>query len=120
MPSDYSRVSLDDHNDDDNDHNNHGGRQQQLMEQQDAGLEMLGQSAVRLGQMSLQISEELEFQNQMLTDMDDQLETAQEELDIVTRQTQAFIRASGGTRNCVVIAVLSVTVVVLIFLILYF
>ena len=91
-----------------------------MMQQQDEGLEMLGQSAVRLGEMSLHISDELRSQNQLLDDMDDQLDTAQNELDVVTRKTREFIQAAGGTQNCVVIATLSVLVVVLVFLILYF
>jgi t-SNARE complex subunit (syntaxin) len=135
---DYRQVSL---NESDNDggssngyHNNysdvdgHGttsgttatlGRQQQLLQQQDQGLEMLGQSADRLGQMSMQISEELGFQNKILNEMDDDLDEAYENLDIVTRKTQEFIQASGGTKNFLVIMALILVIVVLVLLIVY-
>jgi t-SNARE complex subunit (syntaxin) len=135
---DYRQVSL---NESDNDgsssngyHNNnsdvdgHGntsgtatgmGRQQQLLQQQDQGLEMLGQSADRLGQMSLQISEELGFQNKILNEIDDDLDEAYENLDIVTRKTQEFIQASGGTKNFLIIMALILVIVVLVLLIVY-
>lgn len=135
---DYNQISLDDFSDDDSsddgelggggyrDRRSNGNngedplaRQQQLMQQQDHGLEMLGVSAERLGHMSLQISEELEQQNQMLTEMDDELDQASENLDLVTRKTKEFIAASGGQKNCILILALSAIALVLFFLILY-
>lgn len=137
---DYNAVSLDEFSDDDtlsdvegdypnsshNQNNRNGGgpqdslaRQQQLMQHQDAGLEMLGQHAERLGQMSLQIHEELGQQNKMLTEMDDELDEANQNLDLVTRKTKEFIQTSGGTKTFVVILTLAVIVLVLFFLILY-
>lgn len=95
------------------------GRQQALMKQQDQGLEMLSQSAERLGAMSLQINEEIGFQNKMLDDMESDLERADQDLDMVTRQTKKFIEQAGGTKNCIIIAVLCVLVVVLIILLIY-
>jgi hypothetical protein len=134
--SDYNAVSLDEFSDDDSlsdggdfrgtsNNNGRGGpqdslaRQQQLMQQQDAGLEMLGQHAERLGEMSMQIHEELGQQNRILTEMDDELDEANQNLDLVTRKTKEFIQASGGTKNFVVILTLAVIVLVLFFLILY-
>jgi hypothetical protein len=120
----YSHVSLDEFSDDDSD----GGddfatnsiqRQQKQMREQDEGLEMLGQSADRLGQMSMNISEELGFQNKMLDEMDEDLEEANENLDIVTRKTKEMIEKSGGTKNCLLIAGLAGVVIFLLFLILY-
>jgi t-SNARE complex subunit (syntaxin) len=136
---DYRQVSLNEqdndgssgngyhsnNNDDGGGVNGHGttsgsmGRQQQLLQQQDQGLEMLGQSADRLGQMSLQISEELGFQNKILNEIDDDLDEAYENLDIVTRKTQEFIQASGGTKNFLIILALILVIVVLILLIVY-
>ena len=89
------------------------------MQHQDAGLELLSQSAQRLGQMSQVISDELHQQNQMLDELDDDLDAADENLDFVTKQTKAFIKLSGGTQNCVVIASLTGIVIVLILLIVY-
>jgi hypothetical protein len=123
----YGHLSLDEYSDDDSDGGNGGDdfatssiqRQQQQMKQQDEGLEMLGQSADRLGQMSMNISEELGFQNKMLDEMDQDLDEANENLDFVTRKTKEMIEKSGGTKNCLVIAALAGVVVLLFFLILY-
>jgi hypothetical protein len=137
----YNQVSLDEFSDDDTlsdaggdyrgaSSSSNGGsssrpphdslaRQQQLMQQQDAGLEMLGQHAERLGQMSLQISEELGNQNKVLTEMDEDLDEANQNLDLVTRKTKEFIQLSGGTKNFVLILALIAIAIVLFFLILY-
>jgi hypothetical protein len=95
------------------------GRQHALMKQQDEGLEMLSQSAERLGAMSLQINDEIGFQNKMLDEMESDLERADEDLDMVTRQTKRFIEQAGGTKNCIIITILCVIVLVLILLLIY-
>lgn len=88
---DYSQISLDDFSDDDSQNDSPArrapgpSRSQQLMKQQDEGLEMLSQSADRLGKMSLQINEELGFQNKMLDEMEEDLEEATDNLDLVTK-----------------------------------
>ncbi|KAL7507543.1 hypothetical protein ACHAXN_004710 [Cyclotella atomus] len=89
------------------------------MKEQDQGLEMLGQSAERLSKISMGIHEELGHQNKMLNEMEDDLETATENLSMVTLKTKELIQKSGGKRNFIVIVVLSLVVVVLLFLILY-
>jgi hypothetical protein len=141
---DYSNISLDDFSDDDSSDDeiiprqrrNGGGfrdnptptndvagssihRQQQLMQQQDQGLEMLSQSAVRLGQLSNAISDDLEQQNKMLDEIDDDMDAAVENLDFVTRKTKEFIELSGGQKNCIVIVTLAAICILLLFLILY-
>ena len=89
------------------------------MKQQDEGLDMLSVSVTRLGEMSLGISEEMGQQNKMLDSMETDLDTATEDLDLVTRKTKEFIKASGGTKNCVVIMSLSAVALILFFLVLY-
>jgi len=89
------------------------------MQKQDQGLEMLSQSAERLGQMSMNIHDELNQQNMMLDDMDQDLEEAGENLDLVTRKTKELIEKSGGKGNCMLILCLSITAVVLLLLIIY-
>ena len=142
---DYSKVSLDDFSDDDSDDgrvgygHNGGGRggggtgsgsdndfvqqslrtQQQLLKKQDEGLDFLSQSAERLGQMSLEISDELGQQNKMLDSMETDLDRASEELDLVTQKTKEFIKQAGGEKNCIIIMVLSIVVLILLFLIIY-
>ena len=120
--SDYSQVSLDDFSDD-SDGEDHVGRSiranQELMRKQDEGLDILATSVERLGQLSMGISEELGQQNKMLDSMETDLDTAGENLDLVTRKTQEFIKKAGGTKNCIVIMSLSVVALILFFLIIY-
>lgn len=89
------------------------------MKQQDEGLDVLSQSVDRLGQMSMAISEELGQQNKMLDAMETDLDTAGEELDIVTKKTKELIAKAGGSTNFCIIAALSLVVLILVFLILY-
>jgi t-SNARE complex subunit (syntaxin) len=80
---------------------------------------MLSQSVARLGQLSMGISEELGHQNKMLDAMETDLDTAGEELDLVTAKTKELIARSGGTKNFCIIVALSIVVLVLVFLIIY-
>jgi hypothetical protein len=109
----YTHISLDEFSDDDSErgdtlNSNKGAGDgggggaslpqhtaQELMQRQDQGLEMLSQSADRLGKMSTAIGEELGFQNQMLDEMDQDLEEAADNMDFVTRKTKEFIEKSG-------------------------
>ncbi|CAB9504249.1 t_SNARE [Seminavis robusta] len=120
----YSQVPLDEFSDD----SSNGGddfvtrsiqNQKLQMQKQDQGLEMLSQSAIRLGEMSMNIHDELNQQNQMLDEMDNDLETAGENLDMITRKTKELIEKSGGKGNCMLILCLTLTAVVLFLLILY-
>ncbi|KAL3827341.1 hypothetical protein ACHAXA_005087 [Cyclostephanos tholiformis] len=95
-------------------------RQQKLMmKKQDEGLEMLGQSAERLSQISMGIHDELRHQNKMLEEMEDDLDTATTNLSLVTLKTKELIQKSGGKRNFILIVLLTVVVVVLLFLVIY-
>ena len=89
------------------------------MKKQDEGLDMLSASVLRLGEMSMGISEELGQQNKMLDSMETELDEAGENLDFVTRQTQDFIKQAGGTKNCLIIVGLSAVALILFFLVLY-
>lgn len=89
------------------------------MKQQDEGLDVLSHSVDRLGQMSMAISEELGQQNKMLDSMETDLDQAGEELDIVTQKTKELIAKAGGMSNFCLIAALSMVVLVLILLIIY-
>jgi len=125
------------------------------MARQDEGLEMLAQSANRLGEMSSnvrtclskyqfdsvvvafynhliphsvhnissfnysQITEELDYQNNMLNEMEDDLDTATDNLDMVTRKTRELITKAGGKQNFMIILSLIGVVLFLLFLILY-
>jgi len=89
------------------------------MQEQDAGLEMLGQSAQRLGQLSLGISEELGHQNKMLDEMEDDLDTAATNVNFITKKTRALIKQSGGKKTFLIIISLVLVVIILLFLIVY-
>jgi hypothetical protein len=91
---------------------------QQQMSRQDEGLEMLAQSAQRLGLMSNTITEELDYQNKMLVDMESDLDTATDNLDMVTRKTREMIKKAGGKQNFMIIVSLIGVTLVLIYLIL--
>mmetsp|Transcript_10510 Transcript_10510/g.25349 ORF Transcript_10510/g.25349 Transcript_10510/m.25349 type:complete len:146 (+) Transcript_10510:449-886(+) len=93
--------------------------QQVLMQMQDAGLDALSESVMRLGDMSNNISEELGQQNKMLDAMETELDDAGDQLDIVTRSTKQLIAKSGGMSTFCLIAALSMVVLVLLFLIIY-
>ena len=79
---------------------------------------MLSRSAKRLGAMSLQINDEITFQNQLLDEMETDLERADEDLDLVTRQTKKFIEMSGGQKNCIIIVALAIVAIVLLLVLL--
>jgi len=55
----------------------------------------------------------------MLNGMEEDLETATENLNMVTLKTKELIQKSGGKRNFIIIVVLSLLVVFLLFLVLY-
>ena len=117
----YSRVGYDSDSDQENDFMSQQIRQQQLqMKQQDEGLDMLSESANRLGTLSLGIHEELNQQNIMLDDMENELDKATTNLGILTKKTKELIKKSGGKKNFLIILSMSVVVVILLVVIIYF
>lgn len=117
----YSRVGFEsDSDEEEDDFIQQQVRHQQLeMEKQDEGLEFLSESANRLGTLSLGIHEELNSQNRMLDDMENDLENATTNLEIVTKKTKDLIKKSGGKRNFMIIVSMCLVVAILLFLILY-
>ncbi|GMH72705.1 hypothetical protein TrRE_jg11655 [Triparma retinervis] len=93
--------------------------QQQMLQDQDESLDILGQGAARLGQISLEISSELQTQNKMLDEMGDELDSAELNLAVVTKKTQELIKKSGGCGYFSAIVGLSLVVILLFFLIVY-
>jgi t-SNARE complex subunit (syntaxin) len=120
----YSQINVDDYSDASSDEGDDFiqaavRNQKSTLAAQDQGLEMLAQSANRLGQMSLGIQEELDYQNNLLNDMEGDLETATDRLDLVTKKTKEMIHKAGGMKTFLLISVLVAIVVILLFLILY-
>ena len=93
--------------------------QRQQLKKQDEGLDMLSKSADRLGQLSMNIHEELGQQNKLLDDMEEDLDRTTVQLGFVTRKTRELILKSGGKKNFLLVAGLSLVVVILVFLIIY-
>ena len=86
---------------------------------QDDSLEALGGSVLRLGQLSLGISEEIDSQNKLLEGLDTDLDTANQNVDRITQMTKALVKKSGGSRGFCIIIVLSIILVFLVFLCIY-
>lgn len=80
---------------------------------------MLAQSAQRLGQMSNTITEELDYQNKVLDDIENDLDTATDNLGLVTRKTKELITKAGGKQNFLLILVLVGIMLLLVFMIVY-
>lgn len=123
----YSQVPLGDsraYSDSDSDEDDFIQReiksQKLQMKEQDEGLEMLSESAQRLGKLSMNISEELDTQNKMLDQMENDLDKATSNLDFVTIKTKDLIKKSGGKKNFLVIVSLTLVVIFLFILIIYF
>ena len=93
--------------------------QQSMIKKQDQSLDMLGASAARLGEISMNISQEITSQNVMLDEMGDELDVADSNLATVTKKTEDLIKKSGGCQTFAVIVCLIITVVILLFLIIY-
>lgn len=55
----------------------------------------------------------------MLNEMEDDLDTATQNLGLVTRKTKELIQKSGGKRNFIIIVMLTIVMIVLFFLVLY-
>lgn len=91
----------------------------QTYRDQENGLDVLSNSVLKLGEMSLNISKEIDLQNRMLNSLEDDVSDANDQANIITKRTQELIKKSGGTRNFCVIVVLTITLVILILAVLY-
>ncbi|CAM9117285.1 unnamed protein product [Ascophyllum nodosum] len=65
------------------------------MDHQDNQLSDIGETAARLGSLSLEISKELDQQNKMLDNVNQDFEEAITGLDAVTKKTKDLIKKSG-------------------------
>jgi hypothetical protein len=89
------------------------------MKQQNESLSMLESSVLRLGQLSLNISQEIDDQNRMLTKLDEDTEIAQNRSNVLLKATNYLIKRSGGPKICCTIVGLSLVLIVLILLVIY-
>lgn len=89
------------------------------MKEQDDSLEALGGSVLRLGQLSLGISEEIDHQNNMLNKLEVDLETANDNVGRLTQTTKAMVKKAGGSKNLCIIISLVIVLLILTFLVIY-
>ena len=89
------------------------------MKEQDDSLEALGGSVLRLGQLSLGISEEIDSQNILLNRLEVDVDKANESVDRLTQTTKAMVKKAGGKRNLCIIISLTLVLLLLIFLVIY-
>lgn len=89
------------------------------MKEQDDSLEALGSSVLRLGQLSLGISEEIDSQNLMLNKLEVDVEKANESVDRLTQTTKLMVKKAGGKRNFCIVVTLTLILLFLIFLVIY-
>jgi hypothetical protein len=100
--------------------NNHADSILQLkMREQDANLDALGSSVLRLGDMSLNISKEIELQNRMLDSLEAETDIARDKVDILTKKTKEIIKRSGGVHNFCLIVFLVCVLIILTLLVIY-
>lgn len=89
-----------------------------LMQQQDDTLDELGSAVHRVGEMAGNIHEEIEMQNIMLEELDEDLTKVEEELGMVMGKLAKFLKTKNKWQLRTILA-LSLTVLVLFFLVLY-
>ena len=89
-----------------------------LMSEQDEVLDELGAAVTRVGEMAEGISEEIGQQNKMLDDLDDDLATAEEELGLVMGKLAKFLKTKDRWQLRTIL-MLTLTVIILFFLVIY-
>jgi syntaxin 6 len=89
-----------------------------LMQQQDDTLDELGEVVHRVGEMAENIHGEIGQQNKMLDEMEEDMTDAEEQLGLVMGKLAKFLKTKNPWQLRTILA-LSLTVVVLFFLVIY-
>lgn len=89
-----------------------------MMQQQDDVLEDLDEAVVRVGNMASTIHEELAEQNVLLNEMDEDLQDAEEKLGVVMGKLGKLLKTKDKCQLGTILALI-VTVIVLLFLVIY-
>ncbi len=97
--------------------NNHASTQL-LMQQQDETLDELDDVVVRVGHMAENIHEELGQQNKMLTELEEDLTNAEEQLGLVMGRLAKMLKTKSKWQLGVIM-IMSLIVIVLFFIVLY-
>ncbi|EQC32421.1 hypothetical protein, variant 1 [Saprolegnia diclina VS20] len=96
---------------------NEGQTQQMEMHKQDEELGQLHDAVKRLGDMSKNISAELDTQNHMLDEVNADTDRAQDNLDVITQKTRELVKQAGGMQNFCIIIALSLVLIILTYLV---
>lgn len=89
-----------------------------LMQHQDETLDELGEAVTRVGDMAENIHEEVGNQNKMLSEMEEDLERAEEELGMVMGKLAKFLKTKNRWQLTTIL-LMSGTVILLFFLVIY-
>lgn len=89
-----------------------------LMQQQDETLDDLDEAVVRVGEMATTIHSELDEQNKMLSEMDEDLQDAEEKLGMVMGKLGKLLKTKDKCQLGTILALI-VCVIVLFFLVIY-
>ena len=68
---------------------------QKQMRRQDDSLDILSSSAMRLGQLSMEISNEIQMQNRALDSLEADVDRVQTSMDMVNQATEKLIKKTG-------------------------
>jgi syntaxin 6 len=89
-----------------------------MMKQQDETLDDLDLAVTRVGYLAETIHEEIESQNKMLTELEDDLADAEEQLGVVMGKLAKLLKTKSRCQIGLIL-ILSLIVLVLFFLVLY-
>lgn len=89
-----------------------------LMQHQDETLDELGEAVIRVGDMAVAIHDEIGQQNKMLTEMEEDLATAEEELGMVMGKLAKLLRTKDKWQLGTILT-LFLIMIVLLFLVIY-
>ena len=84
-----------------------------LMQQQDDTLDELDAAVTRVGYMADNIHEEVESQNKMMSEMQNDLEAAEEELGLVMGKLGDFLQTKDKWQLCTILGLFGVAVLLL-------
>lgn len=89
-----------------------------LMQHQDETLDELGEVVTRVGEMAGNINEEINQQNKMLNEMEEDMTNVEEELGVVMGKLGKFLKTKDKWQLRTILG-LSLTVLILFFLVIY-
>lgn len=118
----YTAVRRSDHDDDDESVNNAERGTSSIiskLQSQDLNLDALSSSVMRLGELSLNISKEIDVQNKMLDRLETEVTEATDRTNTLTEKTKELVKKSGGVKSFSLIVFLIIILIFLILLVIY-